>query len=152
MVFICILFLCNCHNQNTFFFFCIKYHNFFSLSFLLHLPVYLLSPSISLSSLPPSVPLVPLFLSLSHTHTHTHTVKTMSMRSFNFIRKQQTILIILSANSELTVSLNCLWHGLQLSLETFLSLDLSQWPRRNYFFPLIFKNCISLDFLDGPLF
>ena len=92
------------------FFFCIKYHNFFSLSFLLHLPVYLLSPSMSLSFLPQSLSLLSLYFFLfhTHTHTHTHTVRTMSTRSFNFIRKQQTILIILSANSELTVSLNCL--------------------------------------------
>ena len=151
-MFICILFLCNCHNQNTFFPFALNTRIFFYLSFLLHLPVYLLSPSISL--FPSSPSLCPSWPSISfcYTHTHTHRVITMSMRSFNFSRKHQTILIILSANSELTVSLDCLWHRLQLSLETFLSLDLSQWPQRNYFFPLIFKNCVSLDFLDGPLF
>ena len=151
-MFIYILFLCNCHNQNTFFPFALNTRIILSLFPSPSSCLSLISIYISISFLPQSLSLLSLYFFLLHTHTHTHRVITMSTRSFNFSRKHQTILIILSANSELTVSLDCLWHRLQLSLETFLSLDLSQWPQRNYFFPLIFKNCVSLDFLDGPLF
>ena len=76
MVFICTIFLCNCHRQNTFFL-CVKYQNIFSLSLSLSISIslsisYLSSPSISLSPfLPQSLSLSSLSFFLFHTHTHT---------------------------------------------------------------------------------